>query len=246
MSERIYGIHAVQSLLEHAGENIQQISIIADKPNARLQSLIDTARRLQIAVVICSRSELDQLVQGAKHQGIVALMTSAQTPVSLEQLLAQKPNPFLLVLDGIQDPHNLGACLRVADAAGVDAVIAPKDRAVKLTPTVRKVACGAAETVPFITVTNLSRTLQQLQDYGVWVYGAAGEAEQTVYEVKLSRPIALVLGAEGAGLRRLTRDSCDQLLRIPMLGTVDSLNVSVAAGIFCFEVVRQALQFSKA
>lgn len=240
MNEQIYGIHAVQSLLEHASENVQLITVLSGKPNARLQSLIDTARGLGIKVVMSTREELDQLVSGAKHQGVVAEILAEQTAVSLEQLLSQKPQPFLLILDGIQDPHNLGACLRVADAAGVDAVIAPKDRAVKLTPTARKVACGAAETVPYITVTNLSRTLQQLQAAGVWVYGAAGEAEQTLFDVKLTRPIALVLGAEGAGLRRLTREGCDQLLRIPMSGTVDSLNVSVAAGIFCFEVVRQA------
>ncbi|MDQ2993462.1 MAG: 23S rRNA (guanosine(2251)-2'-O)-methyltransferase RlmB [Pseudomonadota bacterium] len=240
MSEQIYGIHAVQSLLEQSSDNIEKIAILTGKPNARLQSILDNATRLNITVIKCTRDELDQMVACGKHQGVVAYLLAEQQAVSLEQLLKQKPQPFLLVLDGIQDPHNLGACLRVADAAGVDAVIAPKDRAVQLTPTVRKVACGAAETVPFIAVTNLSRTLQQLQAAGIWVFGAAGEAEESLYQVKLTRPIALVLGAEGSGLRRLTRDGCDQLLRIPMCGTVDSLNVSVAAGIFCFEVVRQS------
>jgi 23S rRNA (guanosine2251-2'-O)-methyltransferase len=147
--------------------------------------------------------------------------------------------PFLLILDGVQDPHNLGACFRSADAAGVHAIIAPKDKAVGITPVVSKVACGAAETVPFIQVTNLARTMEMLKEQGVWLYGAAGEAEQTVYQTKLTGAIGIVMGAEGDGMRRLTRETCDVLLKIPMHGTVSSLNVSVATGIFLFEVVRQ-------
>jgi 23S rRNA (guanosine2251-2'-O)-methyltransferase len=166
-------------------------------------------------------------------------LASSGNESDLATLLEQKDNPFLLILDGVTDPHNLGAILRSADAAGVHAVISPKDRSAKLTSVVRKVACGAAEAVPFITVTNLARTLRELQDAGVWVVGAAGETETTIYQADFKGPLALVLGAEGEGLRRLTRETCDGLVKIPMFGSVSSLNVSVAAGICLFEAVRQ-------
>ena len=176
-----------------------------------------------------------------RHQGVVAKVSAALAlPHTLDGVLEGLSEPaLLLVLDGVQDPHNLGACLRVADAMGAHAVIAPKDRAAGLNPTVRKVASGAAETVPFITVTNLARTLRELQELGIWVVGTAGEAENDLFGMKLDGPLALVLGAEGEGLRRLTRENCDQLARIPMFGTVESLNVSVAAGICLFEARRQ-------
>jgi 23S rRNA (guanosine2251-2'-O)-methyltransferase len=189
-----------------------------------------------------ARTELDERVPGVSHQGVVAEMTvaAALSENELPQFLdgLGKP-PLLLILDGVQDPHNLGACLRSADAAGVDAVILPKDRSAPLNATARKVACGAAETVPVVRVTNLARTLRAIRDAGVWLYGAAGEAQQALYDVDLSGPVALVLGGEGKGLRRLTREHCDALMAIPLAGSVSSLNVSVAAGICLFEARRQ-------
>jgi 23S rRNA (guanosine2251-2'-O)-methyltransferase len=239
----VYGVHAVQALLTYSASTIQKISVLAGKQNPRIAEIVDEARALHLAVLELSRAELDSLAKGGSHQGIVASIASESKPVvTLDTLFERSEKLFLLVLDGIQDPHNLGACLRVADAAGVDAIIAPKDHAVSMTPAVRKVACGAAETVPYITVTNLARTLKELKDRGIWLYGAAGDADSTLYQQRLQRPLALVLGAEGKGLRRLTREHCDYLVNIPMQGSVDSLNVSVAAGICCFEVVRQNLK----
>jgi len=195
-----------------------------------------------ITVHCVPRAELDALVGGARHQGVVARGTAPpqRSEVDLDAVLAgQTKAAFLLVLDGVQDPHNLGACLRSADAAGVQAVIAPKDRSVSLTPTVRKVASGAAEAVPFIQVTNLARTLRELKQAGIWLVGTAGEAGTSLFEADLAGPLALVMGAEGKGLRRLTRETCDTLVHIPMAGSVASLNVSVATGICLFEAVRQ-------
>jgi 23S rRNA (guanosine2251-2'-O)-methyltransferase len=191
---------------------------------------------------LMQREELDHLTQHGNHQGVLAYTKQLKTfgEADLKHLLVNLTEPpFLLVLDGVQDPHNLGACFRSADAAGVHAIIAPKDKAVGITPVVSKVASGAAETVPFIQVTNLARTLEQLKELGVWIYGAAGEAEKTLYQTDLRGPIAIVLGAEGEGLRRLTRERCDLLVKIPMQGSVSSLNVSVATGVFLFEAVRQ-------
>jgi 23S rRNA (guanosine2251-2'-O)-methyltransferase len=242
MANLIYGIHAVQAILTRSPGSIQRIYVLAGKQNPRLEALVDEAVGHRLLVTELSRDELDKMAKGGVHQGIVATVSVESAPmVTLDTLFERTEKLFLLVLDGIQDPHNLGACLRVADAAGVDAIIAPKDHAVSLTPTVRKVACGAAETVPYIQVTNLARTLKEIQERGIWVYGAAGEAEETLYEKALERPLAIVMGAEGKGLRRLTREHCDFLVKIPMRGSVDSLNVSVAAGICCFEVVRQSL-----
>ena len=188
------------------------------------------------------RQALDRLVQNGNHQGVIAYCKSASTysEGDLKELLADLKEPaFLLILDGVQDPHNLGACFRSADAAGVHAIIAPKDRSVGLTASVSKVASGAAETVPFVQVTNLARTLEMLKEMGIWIYGAAGEAEQSLFKTDLKGSIALVLGSEGEGLRRLTRDTCDVLVKIPMHGSVSSLNVSAAAAVFLFEAVRQ-------
>jgi 23S rRNA (guanosine2251-2'-O)-methyltransferase len=237
----IFGIHAVQSILKRAGSSVEKLFVLAGKQNPRVADLVNEAQKHQISVVEVSRAELDKMTQGQSHQGVVVKVGVKSLPaVHLDEIFDRSESLFLLVLDGVQDPHNLGACLRVADAAGVDAIIAPKDQAVSLTPTVRKVACGAAETVPYIQVTNLARTLRELKDRGFWIYGTAGEASKSVFEVPLQRPLALVMGAEGKGLRRLTREHCDVLIKIPMQGSVDSLNVSVATGICCFEVVRQA------
>jgi 23S rRNA (guanosine2251-2'-O)-methyltransferase len=208
-----------------------------------MAALETLARNQGVATARESREALDGRVQG-RHQGVVASIQEASSrhwdEKALWALLDELPGPaLLLVLDGVTDPHNLGACLRSADAAGVHAVIVPRDKSADLTPVSRKVACGAAEVVPFVRVTNLARTLEALKERGIWLYGAAGEAEKTIYDSDLAGPLALVMGAEGAGLRRLTRECCDYLVKLPMAGSVSSLNVSVATGVCLFEVVRQ-------
>lgn len=237
----LYGIHTLSSVLEREPERVLELFVLKGRDDERLHPLINQARKLRISVQFCNRKTLDDFVNGEQHQGIVAKAKPAK-PLDendLDRLLAERSAPFLLVLDGVTDPHNIGACLRTADAAGVDAVIVPKDKSGGLTPTARKVAVGAAESVPFIQVTNLARTLKQLQDAGVWVVGTAGEAEQMLYQAELTGPLALVMGAEGKGMRRLTREHCDALVKLPMAGSVSSLNVSVATGICLFEIVRQ-------
>jgi 23S rRNA (guanosine2251-2'-O)-methyltransferase len=238
-----YGLHAVQAVLKYQPESVQGLWVDRHRRDGRLRELTAAAERCGIALHAVERAELDRLSGSGHHQGVAARVAATVRPQSehaLGDLLAAVAGPpLLLVLDGIQDPHNLGACLRSADAAGVHAVVAPADRAVGLTPTARKVASGAAETVPFVQVTNLARTLRDLKQRGLWVIGAAGEAEATLYQIDFTGPVALVLGAEEKGLRRLTREVCDQLARIPLQGRVESLNVSVAAGVFLFEVVRQ-------
>lgn len=238
----IFGLHAVMAALERDHSVIEQLWVDRGRRDERIRSVIAAAKSAQISIEYVTRRELDELAGDARHQGVIA-RTAVATPQGEQDLWRLLDTldsvPFLLVLDGVQDPHNLGACLRSADAAGVQAVIVPRDRAAALTPVVRKVACGAAETVPLIQVTNLARTLEALQKRGVWITGAAGEAERPVYDLDLRGPLALVLGGEGKGLRRLTREHCDQLGKIPMAGRVESLNVSVATGIFLFEAVRQ-------
>lgn len=243
--ETVFGIHAVTSLLTHHADSVATLYVQADrmdKNDKRLQPILELAVRTSIPVEKLSRAELDNLCPQV-HQGVLAQARPLNLERSEKQLdiLLDKLDhpPFLLILDGVTDPHNLGACLRSADAAGIDAVIVPKDKSVQLNATVRKVACGAAETVPFICVTNLARTLQSLQKRGIWTFGAAGEAEQSLYDTDLKGPVALVLGSEGKGLRRLTREHCDSLVAIPMAGEVSSLNVSVSTGICLFEAVRQ-------
>jgi 23S rRNA (guanosine2251-2'-O)-methyltransferase len=236
-----FGMHAITSVLENSPEKIKQLWVKQGRDDHKLQQIIALAEQRGIAIQQVPVKTLDKLVNG-RHQGVVAELGQAQVSLNendLTALLDKTEQPFLLILDGVEDPHNLGACLRSADAAGVTAVIAPKDKAVGITPIVSKVACGAAETVPFVQVTNLARTLEMLKQRGIWLYGAAGEAEQTLYQQALTGPIALVMGAEGKGLRRLTREHCDFLLKIPMVGTVESLNVSVATGICLFEILRQ-------
>ncbi len=240
----MYGLHAVRKLLQLHPEQARRLRI-TNKRNPRLEQLLALARKQGIAVEIVDRAELDRLVAGNRHQGCVLELSASATPaLSLQQLLKDiGPDSLLLVLDGVTDPHNLGACLRSADAAGVQAVIVPKDRAVGLTPVVRKVAAGAAESVPLIEVTNLARTLQQLQRAGVWIVGTTGEADTSLYDQEFSGPLALVMGAEGEGLRRLTAEHCDYLVKLPMLGQVESLNVSVATGICLYELNRQRGRF---
>lgn len=239
----VFGFHAVTSLIRHRARHIAYIWVQQGRDDARMQELVEAAQAANIKIEVQPRETLDRETDGV-HQGVVAWVHPRQagSESDLEQLLEQTETPpLLLVLDGVTDPHNLGACLRTADAAGAAAVIVPRDKSAGLNPTVRKVACGAAEVLPLIQVTNLARTLRSLRDYGVWVLGTAGEAEQLIYQVDLTRPVALVMGAEGRGMRRLTREHCDELVRLPMAGEVSSLNVSVASGVALYEAVRQRL-----
>ena len=235
----IFGFHSVEAALRNDAANILQLLVEKDRNDQRVKQLIQLADSQGIAIEFVRKTDLEKRCHSNHTQGIAARYRSSPLKeTSLDDLLNKK-DLFLLVLDGVTDPHNLGACLRSADAAGVDAVLAPKDRAAGLTPVVRKVACGAAESVPFIQVTNLARTLKELQDAGVWIVGTAGEAEQYIYDVELKGKLALVMGAEEKGMRRLTREHCDALVKLPMAGQVESLNVSVATGVCLFEAVRQ-------
>ncbi|MGD8955895.1 MAG: 23S rRNA (guanosine(2251)-2'-O)-methyltransferase RlmB [Chromatiaceae bacterium] len=242
-SNFIIGIHAVRAALKHGRQRIDGMWFDAARNDRRLRQLLDQARAAGLQPEASDKAALDRLTAGANHQGIVAHgeMPASLGESALDELLGGLTTaPFLLVLDGVTDPHNLGACLRTADAAGVHAVIAPRDRASGLTPAACKVASGAAETVPYVQVTNLSRTLRHLQRvHRVFVVGTAAEAAAGLFDVDLAGPLALVLGAEGEGMRRLTGETCDQLVRLPMLGRVESLNVSVAAGICLYEALRQ-------
>lgn len=238
----LYGLHAVESALREVPDRIERLLIDRNRNDRRVQALIALAETNGIDVQRCTRQELTMRVPDGQHQGVLAERRRARAlnEHDLDDLVAGAgARALVLVLDGLQDPHNLGACLRSAEAAGVVAVVAPKDRAVGLTPAVLKVASGAAERVPFVQVTNLARTLRALKEQGLWVIGAAGDGDSELFDIDLSGPVVLVLGAEGVGLRRLTREHCDRLARIPMQGQAESLNVSVAAGIFLFEAVRQ-------
>ena len=241
--ELIHGMHAVAAALKYESEQLRGLWVESQRRDARTQALLEEAAKRDVPIRAVNRAELDRMSGGARHQGIVARLAVQQRThdeADLPALLTAAEPALLLVLDGVQDPHNLGACLRGAAAAGAQAVIAPVDRAAGLNATVRKVACGAAEIVPFIAVTNLARTLRELRQNGLWIVGAAGEADTSLYEVDFTLPTAIVLGAEEKGLRRLTREVCDRLARIPMAESgVESLNVSVAAGVFLFEARRQ-------
>ncbi len=236
----IYGLHAVTAVLKRRPESVVELFVDAVRQDPRARRVADMGKAAGVHMHSADGSRLDGLAKGSRHQGVVAFVEERAPASSVEEVLedAAEP-PLLLILDGVQDPHNLGACLRVADGMGVHAVLAPKDRAVGLNQTVYKVASGAAESVPFITVTNLARTLRGLKDKGIWVVGTSETSAKTVYDAKLAGPLALVLGAEGEGLRRLTQETCDELIAIPMLGQVESLNVSVAAGICLYEARRQ-------
>ena len=241
MSSRlIYGFHAVTSKLRHDPESVKEILIDATRQDARARDLLKHAELQGVKVVAVDTKRLDGFAGGARHQGVVARIEGGRKLAHLDDVLDTLEEPaFLLILDGVTDPRNLGACLRVADAAGVHAVIAPKDKAAGLNDVAVKTACGAAETVPYIMVTNLARTLRELQEREIWVVGTAGEAEHDLYEAEWPQATAWVMGAEGEGMRRLTRETCDQLVRIPMYGSVESLNVSVAAGVCLFEARRR-------
>lgn len=238
----VAGLHPVRTALRHGGEGVRALWYDPRRRDPRLRELLDLARQARVIPLAMERAELDRLTGGVNHQGVAArvAMPAALGEAALTALLETRDEPpLLLVLDEVQDPHNLGACLRTADAAGVTAVIAPRDQAVGLTPTVCKVASGAAGRVPYVQVTNLARALDRLRDQGLWLVGAAGEAPDSLYEVDLNGPLALVLGSEGRGLRRLTRERCDRLVSLPMRGQVESLNVSVAAGVILYEALRQ-------
>ncbi|MDH0746624.1 23S rRNA (guanosine(2251)-2'-O)-methyltransferase RlmB [Pseudomonas sp. GD03842] len=239
--EKIYGVHAVEALLRHHPKRVKQIWLAEGRSDPRVQVLVDLAAQNRVQVGQAERREMDAWVEGV-HQGVVAEVSPSQVwgEAMLDELLDRTEGaPLILVLDGVTDPHNLGACLRTADAAGALAVIVPKDKSATLTPTVRKVACGAAEVIPLVAVTNLARTLEKLQQRGLWIVGTAGEAEQELYQQDLTGPLIMIMGAEGKGMRRLTREHCDYLVRLPMAGSVSSLNVSVATGVCLFEAMRQ-------
>lgn len=238
----VYGLHAVLAVLKRRPQDVTRLSIAAARDDARVRELRELAASKGIKASSATAESLERETGGAAHQGVVAEVRPS-APLdenSLLDLLMAAPGPALvLVLDGVSDPHNLGACLRTADAAGATAVVAPRDRAAGLTPVVRKVAAGAAETIPFAQVTNLARSLRDMKEAGLWIAGTAGDGEQELFQADLAGPLAVVMGSEGRGLRRLTRDCCDFSLRLPMQGAVSSLNVSVAAGVVLYEALRQ-------
>ncbi len=243
MSDWVYGFHAVEALLRREPKAITVLWLETSRRDKRAQSLLQLAADQGVAVERVTGAALDNIAAG-RHQGIAVrvnagAVTDAVDEAGLLALLQRHDSPLLLILDGVTDPHNLGACLRTADAAGVTAVVVPQDGAASLSPVARKVACGAADTVPFVRVTNLSRTLGQLKEAGVWLIGTSDKAPRTLFEQDFSGPLAIVMGAEGAGMRRLTEENCDFLVSLPMQGSVSSLNVSVATGICLFEAVRQ-------
>ena len=241
----LFGFHAVGVRLKTAPASILEVYFDASRRDARMRQFIDRAREAEVRLIEADGLRLAKLAGSHGHQGVAALVQPVPQARSLDDLLDQMEHaddvdpPLLLVLDGVTDPHNLGACLRVADGAGAHAVIAPKDHAAGLNATVAKVASGAAETVPYFMVTNLARTLNELKERNIWIIGASGDAPKTIYQVDLKGPVALVLGAEGPGMRQLTRKTCDELVSIPMRGAVESLNVSVASGVCLYEALRQ-------
>ena len=246
MTARIlFGFHAVTVRLKMAPATVLEVFVDSARRDARMRQFVERARESGARLVDSDASQLHRLAGGLRHQGVVARVSPLAAHHSLDDVLDQVEGPpLLLVLDGVTDPHNLGACLRAADGAGVHAVVAPKDHAVGLNATVAKVASGAAETMPYLMVTNLARCLNELKERDIQVIGASDDAPQTLYALDLRGPVALVLGAEGAGMRQLTRKTCDTLVRLPMAGAVESLNVSVAAGICLFEARRQRIQGS--
>ncbi len=236
----LFGFHAVSSRIRQNPQSVLEVYLDSARRDPRARQLASLLEQHKIKVNYLDSARLDGMIGSGRHQGVVAKVDASRKYLALDDLLDTLENDaLLLVLDGIQDPHNLGACLRVADAFGVDAIIAPKDRAVGLNATAAKVASGAAETVPFVTVTNLARALRQMKEVGVEIIGTAEDGETDIFEAHLDGPIAWVLGAEGTGMRRLTRENCDRLVRIPMEGMVESLNLSVTSGILMFETCRQ-------
>jgi 23S rRNA (guanosine2251-2'-O)-methyltransferase len=239
--EAVYGLHAVLTLLQRSPDQVVELWVQKGRADQRMQKVLDTAVAHGLSIREADKGLLNQKADG-NHQGVVAFRKPLQgaSERQLPQILdAIDGTPFVLILDGVTDPHNLGACIRTADAAGVHVVIAPKDKSAPMNATAAKVACGAAEVVPYVQVTNLARTMKDLQERGIWIIGTAGESATPVFQQDLKGPLALVMGAEGAGMRRLTREHCDHLINIPMAGEVSSVNVSVATGICLFEAVRQ-------
>jgi len=244
-TRHLLGFHAITARLRHHPESIETLYVEAARHDRRMRELIDRAEAAKVAVQAVDERRLQAVAGHDRHQGVVAVVDGALPHVTLEDVLeAASEPPLLLILDGVTDPHNLGACLRSADAFGVHALVVPKDRAVGVNATVAKAASGAADTVPVVSVTNLARAMRDLKERGVWLIGADAEASESIFEAQLTGPLAWVLGAEGAGLRRLTRELCDRVVRIPLQGSVSSLNVSVAAGVFLFETRRQRTQTS--
>jgi 23S rRNA (guanosine2251-2'-O)-methyltransferase len=235
----VFGFHAVLSRVRAEPSSVVEIFLDETRNDARARDLATAAERAGVKLMRVPTKRLDGFYGGGRHQGVVARIVVKSSADTVDELLGQVDKPLLLVLDGVTDPHNLGACLRVANAAGAHAVIAPRDRAAGITPAVSKVASGAAEATPYIMVTNLARTLAEIKERNVWVIGADPRAERTLYEADLPDAVAWVLGAEGEGMRRLTRESCDLLVRIPMRGEVQSLNVAVSAGVCLFESLRR-------
>lgn len=241
MTEKVYGVHVVRAILLRDPSRVEQLHLAAARDDRRIAEIEQLAKGAGVAIRKIDPRALAQQVGDVSHQGVVADVRpmKAWNEDDLIEALQATELPLILVLDGVQDPHNLGACLRTADACGALAVVVPKDRAAHVNSTVRKVAAGAAETTPVVAVTNLARCLRLLKEAGLWIVGAAGEAGQLAREADLNGPIAVVMGAEGSGLRQLTRENCDFLVRLPQLGAVESLNVSVATGMMLYEVLRQ-------
>ncbi len=235
----IVGFHAINARLWQNPKSLTELYILENKTDARTREVIAKAEEENVRTVFVSMDRLDSMSKHKRHQGVVAFIDASKMHIDLDDLLESLNEPArLLILDGITDPHNLGACLRVADAMGVHAVIAPKDKSAGLNATVSKVACGAAETVPYITVTNLARTMKDIKEYGIWIVGTDMDGE-SLYQFDVPQSVAWVMGSEGEGMRRLTRENCDSLVSIPMFGTVESLNVSVSAGMVLSETRRQ-------
>lgn len=236
------GFHAVTARLRHDADSIKEIYVEISRKDRRMQTLIEQAERQQIKLIAVNVDRLDGIARGVRHQGVIAIAQQRQLAVNIHDVLDVVEGPaLLLILDSVTDPHNLGACLRTADAAGVHAVIAPKDKAVGLNATVQRVACGAADTVPYLMVTNLARTMRELKERDVWLVGTTDQADYDMYSVDATRSMAWVMGAEGEGMRRLTTETCDELVRIPMIGSVESLNVSVASAVCLYESRRQRM-----
>lgn len=241
-SKLIFGFHAVTARLRHDASSVDEIYIDASRHDRRMQELVRAAEAAKVRIIHAEGGRLDGMAGTRRHQGVIAKAGELSLARNLDELLdAISGPPLLLILDGVTDPHNLGACLRVADGAGAHAVIAPKDRAVGLNATAAKVASGAADTVPYITVTNLARTMRELKERDIWLTGTDDEAGQGLYSADFSGPCAIVMGSEGEGMRRLTRETCDLLVSIPMMGSVESLNVSVASGVCLYEARRQRI-----
>jgi len=237
--EIIYGIHAVEAALRNQSENVLQVFVQQGRNDNRIKKILDIAKNSGVSLQSISNDKLKEKCPKARHQGVVAEIRSGKSStITLDDIL-EKEAVLLLILDEVQDPHNIGACLRTADAIGVDAVVVSKNRSPALTPVIRNVASGAAETVPYIMVSNIARALDKIKESNIWVVGTSGDADQTIYETRVNNRLALVMGSEGKGMRRLTREACDELISIPMQGTVESLNISVATAVCLYEIRRQ-------